>query len=275
MNYIELINNFWRLHRRYSFSANEAMLYFKLLDDLNYLRWENPVVQSNASICSQTGFSEPTLIRVRNVLKQAGLIEYVSGKAKKEKTVYTILEPLPESDYLNNFSSSVSSSVSESFRHPLNINKTKHKQKNTQNADLNNLSQLRVKSDDVRYDPAVEDSLRSFIAAWNDRTNQKTYKALIPSQNELLGFIDLLSRYGTEGPEMLIQAVCESEWMQREPKTLSWAIKPETATKIIDGAFAKDFEKQKNHRNTPSDYQNDPKRYEGGFFNEDRNQNRP
>lgn len=91
MNYIELINNFWRLNKEHSFTSNETQVYFKLLDTCNSLGWKNPFNQSNLFICAECGMSEPTLIRVRNSLKQLGLIDFISGKIKRQFTNYTIL----------------------------------------------------------------------------------------------------------------------------------------------------------------------------------------
>jgi hypothetical protein len=103
MNYIELINNFWRLNKEYSFTAAETQLYFKLIDTCNVLGWKNPFSQSNLFICAECGMSEPTLIRTRNTLKNQGLLEFTSGKIKRQFTSYHILG-------LNNFSPSVTQS---------------------------------------------------------------------------------------------------------------------------------------------------------------------
>jgi len=104
MNYIELINNFWRLNKEHSFTSNETQVYFKLLDTCNSLGWKNPFNQSNLFICAECGMSEPTLIRVRNSLKQLGLIDFTSGKVKRQYTSYAIIG-------LNNFSLSSTQSV--------------------------------------------------------------------------------------------------------------------------------------------------------------------
>lgn len=91
MTYIDLINEFWKLNKEHPFTATETQLYFKLLDTSNSLGWKNPFSQSNLFICAECNMSEPTLIRVRNSLKQHGLIDFVSGKVKRQLTTYTIL----------------------------------------------------------------------------------------------------------------------------------------------------------------------------------------
>ena len=50
MNYIELINHFWRMHRLREFSAHEAFLYFALLNECNLRNWQNQVDYSTLSI---------------------------------------------------------------------------------------------------------------------------------------------------------------------------------------------------------------------------------
>ena len=105
MNYIELINQFWQLNEEHSFTANEVATYFYLLNTANKLGWKNPFNQSNGYITNALGMSEPTLIRVRNNLKQFGLIEFKSDKGRKNLTQYYL-------KYLNSFSNAVSIPVS-------------------------------------------------------------------------------------------------------------------------------------------------------------------
>ena len=42
MNYIELINNFWKADLEFSFTGNETKLYMFLLHTSNSLGWQNP-----------------------------------------------------------------------------------------------------------------------------------------------------------------------------------------------------------------------------------------
>lgn len=81
MNYIELINNFWRLHEEHPFGTVAGMMYFHLLDVSNKQNWRNPFKRQNTRICGDLGITNPTLIKARNELKQRGLIEfYTKGK---------------------------------------------------------------------------------------------------------------------------------------------------------------------------------------------------
>ena len=88
MNYIELINNFWRLHRGYSFSPIEIALYFYLVDICNGLGWKNPFNQTNTYIVGTLGISEKALYNARKSLEEAGLIEFASGNGRRYKSAY-------------------------------------------------------------------------------------------------------------------------------------------------------------------------------------------
>ncbi len=93
MNYIKLINHFWKTQHLKDFTAYEAYLYYYLLHECNLRQWENPFQCSNRSISAAIGISEKTLIDVRNRLKQKGMIDYKAGKRRKSSPAYTLLLP--------------------------------------------------------------------------------------------------------------------------------------------------------------------------------------
>lgn len=86
MNYIELINNFWRTNDEKSIGTVAGMLYFHLLDISNKQNWRNPFNRQNTKICADLGITNPTLLKARNELKQRGLIEFFS-KGKGDTNV--------------------------------------------------------------------------------------------------------------------------------------------------------------------------------------------
>lgn len=114
MNYIELINNYWSLREQGILSGAEGDLYLYLLHTSNKLAWKNPFNQSNRIICAYLNISEKSLIRYKNTLKQAGLIDFTSGKAIKQNSSYTLLNPC------KNYSSSESSLSSSLYSSPGN-----------------------------------------------------------------------------------------------------------------------------------------------------------
>lgn len=129
MNYIEIINLYWKLREQGILDAGCGDLYLYLVHKSNSLGWKNPFNQSNSLVRAFINVSEPTLIRQRNVLKQLGLIEFESGKALRSNTTY----------YLNNlssvvsrhFSSDVSSVFSRVDEKPLDYTKQETKPNET------------------------------------------------------------------------------------------------------------------------------------------------
>lgn len=107
MNYLKLINQFWKLRRSKRITSKQADLYFYLIQECNSRDWENPFECSNKSIIASIDMKEPTLIDARNRLKQLGLIDFKGGKRNEESPVYTIL-------YLNNLSRKRDESIVES-----------------------------------------------------------------------------------------------------------------------------------------------------------------
>lgn len=111
MNYIELINNYWSLREQGIITGAEGDLYLYLLHTSNKLAWKNPFNQSNRLICAYLNMSEKSLIKYKNTLKQAGLIDFTSGKAIKQNSSYTLLNPCKN---YRNSESSLNSSLRNS-----------------------------------------------------------------------------------------------------------------------------------------------------------------
>jgi hypothetical protein len=94
MNYIDLINHFWRTDEGAQFTGWEAKLYFYLIKTANSLGWVNVFWHSDSRVSANVGMSVNTMKTSRNRLKQAGLIDFVSGgKGHGDKTRYQILLP--------------------------------------------------------------------------------------------------------------------------------------------------------------------------------------
>lgn len=95
MNYIDLINHFWRTDEGAQFTGWETKLYFYLIKTANSLGWVNVFWHSDSRVSANVGMSVNTMKTSRNRLKQAGLIDFVSGgKGHGDKTRYQILPPV-------------------------------------------------------------------------------------------------------------------------------------------------------------------------------------
>jgi len=79
MNYLEMVNNFWRVDQEYLFSGNETRLYFYLLKVSNSLNWKNPFTNADRFTANCVGVSINTLKTCRKRLLDAGLILFTPG----------------------------------------------------------------------------------------------------------------------------------------------------------------------------------------------------
>ena len=61
------------------------------MEECNIRGWENPFECPNGLICATIGFTEKTLIDVRNRLQQKGFITFEAGNKKAKSPVYTLL----------------------------------------------------------------------------------------------------------------------------------------------------------------------------------------
>jgi predicted transcriptional regulator len=126
MNYIELINFFWRKHEEHLFGPTEIALYFHLLDISNKCNWTNPFKRRNTKICSDLNISKPTLDRSRNKLSQAGLIRFISVGKGDPNIKYILMDGTEkEQEKLKNITSDVTtpvtSPVTSNVQHNINL----------------------------------------------------------------------------------------------------------------------------------------------------------
>lgn len=93
MNYIDLINNFWRADEQWAFNGNETRLYFFLIQLANRLFWEQEwLVYGDDRVKANVGISSAVLRTARDRLKEARLIDFVvGGNGYRVKTRYKIL----------------------------------------------------------------------------------------------------------------------------------------------------------------------------------------
>lgn len=142
MNYIELINNFWRIHQERCFSPIEVALYFYLLNVSNGLGWKNPFNHSNTFITGYLGISEKTLIGARKNLELAGVIEFTSGNGRRYSSSY-LIKGCNNSTLPGSLSGTLSGSLMGSNT-PANNKLNKTKRNNSKSGETNVSQQVHV-----------------------------------------------------------------------------------------------------------------------------------
>lgn len=91
MSYIDLINQFWRMNRIEPFTPTEVCLYFYLLSQWNIYR-ESRFQIKTRDIEREINITKATICKIRERLKERGLIDYTEGERRSSSPVYQILE---------------------------------------------------------------------------------------------------------------------------------------------------------------------------------------
>lgn len=92
MNYIKLINQFWKLRRSKKVTSIQADLYFFLVQECNSRDWETPFECSNGLICASLEIATSSLQEARVRLDELGLINFYPGQKNKRHPRYEINE---------------------------------------------------------------------------------------------------------------------------------------------------------------------------------------
>ncbi|MBP1638957.1 MAG: hypothetical protein H6Q17_540 [Bacteroidetes bacterium] len=240
MNYIELINQFWSCHRENCFSPSEIALYFHLLDTANSLAWKNPFREGNQVACASLGISEPTLQRSRDRLVKAGLIDYQSGKVKRELTEYRILEVGINNLYQNDTQSSTQSdtqtepqSNTQSSENAFDFNKHKLNKRVDDKSSLSANADLHAEK--IDYDKLVE--------FFNSETKGVFGRVMMPLSDKRRKLI--AARIKERGKESFAEALkkaAASNFLRGDNQrgftaTFDWIIKPTNFEKILSGNY--------------------------------------
>lgn len=241
MNYIELINYYWQLREQGIVSGAEGDLYLYLLHTSNKLGWKNPFNQSNRLICAYLNLSEKSLIKYRNVLKQSGLIDFESGKATKQNSSYTLLNPCNGYSSLDsslgsssdncckNYSSSdsgLNSSSGSSLDSSLGNNRSDNNKlinKTKLNKDVllnppEEKDEEKLKTESGKNKKSKKEvtelkfpfSSEKFMNAWEQLINTPKWKKKIPYTLQLA--LNQLSKYEEEFAIKLIEAAAANDW---------------------------------------------------------------
>jgi len=125
MNYIELINNFWRKDEFWQFTGTDTRLYFLLLKIANTVGWEDTIEQTDSKMSALVGVSSNTFKTAQKRLVKAGLISVeLGGKSYGNKSRYQILIP-------NSTPNSVAKSIPNSTPNSVAYSNKLNKEENT------------------------------------------------------------------------------------------------------------------------------------------------
>lgn len=230
MTYIELINRYWKLNKECSFTSYETHLYFKLLDTCNSLGWKNPFSQSNRYICGEIGVSEPKLIDLRNKLKQYGLIDFESGKIKREKTQYFILG-LTEFSLNHSQSNSLNDSLTDSLNGENRLDNIRHISRKDKEIDSSPVSPV--------GEPQVPAS--KIIDLYNELCkNLQPVKILTEKRRKAINA--RIREHGFEKVSLMLQNASKSSFLAGQNNRgwtadLDWLFKPENFAKTLEGKY--------------------------------------
>ena len=248
MTYIELINRYWKLNKECSFTPYETHLYFKLLDTCNSLGWKNPFNQSNRYICGEIGVSEPKLIDLRNKLKQYGLIDFESGKVKREKTQYFILG-------LTEFSQSISlnHSLNDSLLHSL---KGENRLDN-----IRHISRQDKEIDSTPVSPVGEPQVpASKIIDQYNQICKNLHPVKILTEKRRKAITARTREHGYEKVIQMLENASKSSFLSGQNQRgwtadLDWLLKPENFVKTLENKYD---DKSKPSFNGNNDRKRDP-----------------
>lgn len=90
MNYIKLLNDFWRMRESQILKSQEADLYLYLLHRCNRGGWVNPFDLSTKEIERDLLMTRPTIVRSRATLQGCGLIKFREGKTRGKSPQYLL-----------------------------------------------------------------------------------------------------------------------------------------------------------------------------------------
>ena len=133
MNYITEIKGFYDLVEMKCLSTGQIALWHALMYVNNKCYWEEWFTVPNLTLELLTGLTRQSISKNRNVLKQAGLIDFKSNGTKATSYTLKSLQDSLQSSLQDSLQDSLQGSLQSSLQDSctlININKTKHKKEN-------------------------------------------------------------------------------------------------------------------------------------------------
>lgn len=163
MTYIDYINQFWQIRRYKPMTAHEADFYFFLLKECNIRNWLCPFELPTRLIQAELGYSNKTVIDLRNRLKQKGLIDFIEGNRREKAASYILLVT---SGNQNGNQTGNQSSNQNSNQNGNPIIKTKNKTKNNNSGELfppEKEKPKKGKSEKPEFTPPTLDQVKAYF----------------------------------------------------------------------------------------------------------------
>lgn len=126
LNYIELINRFWKLDEEMDFTHLETRIFFKLCDINNRLLWKPTFKHANSRLVSLVGTRQKNLIIARQKLIDSDLISYEKGNTRNAGT-YSLCPELISIEHTKESNKGTNGKVIKGTLNKQDINKTKLK----------------------------------------------------------------------------------------------------------------------------------------------------
>lgn len=92
INYTDLLKLFWQKDIQYHFSDKEIAFYFYLLHTCNSNKGNTVFGISNSMLLAKFGWGRQSLKNIKTKLKEAQLIDYISGHGRGNIDQYQIIE---------------------------------------------------------------------------------------------------------------------------------------------------------------------------------------
>ncbi len=196
MQLATVFNQFWRIRHDLDLNATEIGLFFAILSEINRARAKNnDLLSSSVQIGSRklellSGISRAEIYRIRNRLKQQGLIDFVNGKGKRNYATYSlgkIFWKLSQTETLNEtvnkvsltetvnetLSETVSETLNETLSETVSETRNKNKEYREESIDINNniettnvVSATPVADDPPKWDLNLDNRRKDIIDTW-------------------------------------------------------------------------------------------------------------
>lgn len=254
MNYIKLINNFWKCDTEVAFNPSDTRLYMYLLHTCNSLSWKQPFGHSDRYLSARLRMSVPTVREAKNRLKQRGLIDFKAPlKASKGFDGQTKF-------WFPTVQENCTDALTEGYTVPLTDDETEaysnNKPNKTKLKNKSNSSELpcqasRPDTDKINYPHLVD--------FFNVETKGVFGLVRYPiSENRKKMIRARIREYGKEVFAQAVKQAYASDYLKGNNRynfkmSFDWMIKPSNFEKIISGNY-ENRENRSDNQTTTNDF---------------------